>query len=305
MNIATSSPATQIFSTTHKIDKLKTDASTVITLQNGIKHKPNKDFILYFRNDAIQDPVCVLSKSALVKDKYCAMITFVPDFNNDELDDAQQAAMENAKDFDADIENAKGEFIFVLDRSGSMSSRSRIGMAKEAIILFLKSLPPQAFFNIISFGNQYKALYPENQPAIDQCVEDAISKVQRFEADMGGTNIDDALSFCYNMKKLPDTPRLVFLLTDGDVRNPKGTALIALKNNKHCRTFTIGLGSGASPYLVREVAKKGRGKYEFVENGENLAGKVISLLSAAISPVLTNFKFKFDTALVDALIPSG
>lgn len=68
-----------------------------------------------------------------------------------------------SNDFDTDLDAAQGEFIFVLDRSGSMSG-NRMKMANEAVILFLKSLPSQCYFNIISFGE------PRMEPMYKQSI---------------------------------------------------------------------------------------------------------------------------------------
>ncbi len=59
------------------------------------------------------------------------MLSFIPDFNLEELDDCLLAAM-NSDQFDADMDAARGEFIFVLDRSGSMGwhGGDRIKMAR-------------------------------------------------------------------------------------------------------------------------------------------------------------------------------
>ena len=44
-------------------------------------------------------------------------------------------------------------FIFVVDRSGSMGGR-RIEITKEALKLFIKSLPVGSKFAILGFGSQ-------------------------------------------------------------------------------------------------------------------------------------------------------
>jgi hypothetical protein len=44
--------------------------------------------------------------------------------------------------------------------------------------------------------------------------------------------------------------------------------------------------------LVRELARAGRGSYSFVEEAENLKGKVISALKKAVEPSLKNCNFK-------------
>ena len=57
-----------------------------------------------------------------------------------------------------DIDSAKAEFIFILDRSGSMDGK-RIDSAKEGLITFLKSLPLNSLFNVYSFGNKFSKMF--------------------------------------------------------------------------------------------------------------------------------------------------
>ncbi|XP_028429052.1 von Willebrand factor A domain-containing protein 5A isoform X1 [Perca flavescens] len=52
-----------------------------------------------------------------------------------------------------------GEFVFLLDRSGSMGG-SRIKSARETLLLLLKSLPMGCYFNIYSFGSSYEHIFP-------------------------------------------------------------------------------------------------------------------------------------------------
>jgi len=56
-------------------------------------------------------------------------------------------------------------FIFIIDRSGSMGFGSSLGdrmaTAKEALTLFIRSLPADSKFSVISFGSRWDCLKPD------------------------------------------------------------------------------------------------------------------------------------------------
>jgi uncharacterized protein with von Willebrand factor type A (vWA) domain len=56
------------------------------------------------------------------------------------------------------MDSVQGEYLFLLDRSGSMGG-TRIKNAQKALILFLKSLPINTYFNIIGFGTTFHKLF--------------------------------------------------------------------------------------------------------------------------------------------------
>lgn len=79
-------------------------------------------------------------------------------------------------------------YIFVVDRSGSMSG-SRMETTKEALKLFLKSLPPACRFQIVSFGTSHSNLQGNMIEYSDQMKDWAIGQVSQFSASFGGTDI--------------------------------------------------------------------------------------------------------------------
>lgn len=56
----------------------------------------------------------------------------------------------------------------------------------------------------------------------------------------------------------------------------------------------MGVGDGASPALIKGCAEKGKGKYVFIQDQENVSGKIIQLLEGVMSPVISNFQFLYD-----------
>ena len=68
----------------------------------------------------------------------------------------------------------KQEYLFLIDRSGSMSSGS-IEMAQQCIALLLKCLPREnTLFNIFDFSNTCERLWPQSRACDDQNVKAAV-----------------------------------------------------------------------------------------------------------------------------------
>ena len=57
----------------------------------------------------------------------------------------------------------------------------------------------------------------------------------------------------------------IFLLTDGEVSNPDKVIALAKKHQDKARVHSFGVGRGCSKFLVKEVAKAGRGSYSFID----------------------------------------
>lgn len=103
------------------------------------------------------------------------MISFIPKFCSLDLEDAKVQVRESEK-IQVDFDAAKGEYIFLLDRSLSMEG-NRIVQAKTALVLFLRSLPVDCYFNVISFGRVYQKLTEQSQKNSTDSISFAINKV--------------------------------------------------------------------------------------------------------------------------------
>lgn len=85
------------------------------------------------------------------------------------------------------------------------------------MISFLRQLPEKAYFNVVSFGSNYDYMYTTSQA--QYAIDDAITKIETYTADHGGTEILKPISDIISKPIKQGYQRFVYLLTDGDVSN--------------------------------------------------------------------------------------
>lgn len=66
---------------------------------------------------------------------------------------------------------------------------AKIELAKEALMILIKSLNSDCYFNIVSFGSNTRPLFTNSQRASDSTIETALNEVGSIQADMGGTEM--------------------------------------------------------------------------------------------------------------------
>ena len=113
-------------------------------------------------------------------------------------------------------------FYLVVDCSGSMGSEDKIGLAREAMQLFLRSLPVGSYFNIIRFGSDYDVLFKNEKAAAvynEANAKQAEELLASLSADFGGTEILESLQYLKSHPPSDGRSRQIFLLTDGEVSN--------------------------------------------------------------------------------------
>ncbi|CAH1271049.1 VWA5A [Branchiostoma lanceolatum] len=269
VNVSSPNSIDKIESPKASVDVAYGGTSAQVTLKDG--HKFDSDVELYVHYKDKHRPFAVTElgqgTDGFMAD-HTVMLTFVPDLSREDL-----------------ITNC-GEFIFILDRSGSMSG-NKIKDARETLLLFLKSLPVGCYFNIVGFGSSHQSLFKGSQQYDNKSLKTACKALGKMEADLGGTEILQPLQYVYKQPPIAGHPRQLFLLTDGEVWDTQACVSEVAKHADSARCFSVGIGEGASTALVKGVARAGRGKAEFVSGTDRLQAKVMRLLSCALQPTVT------------------
>ncbi|XP_049989510.1 von Willebrand factor A domain-containing protein 5A-like [Alexandromys fortis] len=262
--------------------------SAQVSLAEGHKFDRDVELLIYY-NEVHSPSVAVeMGMQDMKPDSLMgapsAMVSFYPDVPEKE------------------VTKACGEFVFLMDRSGSMESpmnnqkdsQLRIEAAKETLLLLLKSLPMGCYFNIYGFGSSFEKFFPESVKYTQETMEEAVERVKDLEANLGGTEILKPLRKIYKAPSIPGHPLQLFVFTDGEVSDTFTVINEVLFNSKKHRCFSFGIGEGASTSLIKGIARVTGGTAEFIIGKDRMQTKALGSLKLALNSSVDDISLSWD-----------
>lgn len=181
------------------------------------------------------------------------------------------------------------EYVFVLDRSGSMSGEP-ILQAVNALRACLRTLNPQDTFAILLFDDYLEWLSPST--AISQtAVEQADALLGQVDG-RGCTEILPALDAALSLPIDPQRSRLVVFLTDGAVSAEEQTLKRARAIMGSTRLFTFGVGPSVNRAFLQQLARIGRGEATFITLDDDIEEAILRFQDRIAFPLLTNLSLR-------------
>lgn len=180
----------------------------------------------------------------------------------------------------------------VVDCSGSMEGISN-QQARVAVREIVENLTPDDTFNIVKFGSDATALFPEALPGSDKNKTRALHLIAEMDADMGGTEIGAALELAYKSAKGMREPGDILLITDGQSYDVETAVQNAERSG--CRHFTIGVGTAVAEDMVEGLARATGGAHEYVSPNENMAEVIVRHVKRSYAARLSNSEITWPT----------
>lgn len=188
----------------------------------------------------------------------------------------------------ADEDRPPANVTFVIDTSGSMDIRERLGMVKASLALLTRNLRADDTVAIVIYGSDAAPVLAPTKVADWRTIVDAIDSLQPG----GSTNMEAGLFLGYELAREsfdPDALNVVVLASDG-VANVGSTdpevltSTITRAGEEGIKLVTVGFGMGNyNDVLMEQLANQGDGFYSYVDT----YAEAVRLFVDELTPTLT------------------
>jgi Ca-activated chloride channel family protein len=177
---------------------------------------------------------------------------------------------------------------FLVDCSGSMSGDS-IQAARRSLQAILAQLKAGDQFSLSKFGDAVDHRSRSLWSLKGATSVGAQRWISDLEADMGGTEMESALTSTFNISAPENS--VVFLITDGEVYDIDRLIETAAKSGH--RIFVIGIGSSPTEANLRRLAEVTGGSCVFVAPGEAGEPAILRMFARLRSPRAQSLKIQW------------
>ena len=262
------------FNITTPSSNAKLDINKISSTHYGIKlakgsMPSTKDFVLKFKPIVSPEPYVKIYQEQVGDDLYLYGLI------------NPQIKLENLHLTD------KSSITIIADVSGSMSGSS-LSQMQSTLINFVNKLPEFHYINIIAFNDTHYKLFNKPKLASQNNKLLALNFIKNFEAENGTEMLGPIYEAMLEKSPLPLDHHII-LMTDGAISYERDALAIVHQYIGDKKFHVVGIGSAPNSYLVKGLAKTGRGSYLFVDNS-NFKKKTNELLYKINRPVLKNLK---------------
>lgn len=179
---------------------------------------------------------------------------------------------------------AIASIVLLIDCSGSMTGLS-MQQTRAGLSALLTQIPENSEVSIMCFGSSVMHVTKKPLTINSKNRNVLLDYVSNINADMGGTEIWDALKAaqaqCKKHKKIPE----IVLLTDGQVwENTDVFDAANLEQSEHSRINTIGIGSAVSENIVIQIAEATQGQWMLVHPNEPMDERICHFIAQVSAP---------------------
>jgi Ca-activated chloride channel homolog len=183
---------------------------------------------------------------------------------------------------EATLKRPRVNVAFVLDRSGSMSGRSKFSLAREALRQGIERLASDDRFSVVVYDNEVDVIVP-GRAATGDAKRDANRALEGIEprgnTDLAGGWLRGAEQVAQALDR--DAVNRVLLLTDGlaneGITEPREIERHARELRvRGVSTSTFGVGEDFNEELLGGMADAGGGQYRFIGRAEEIPGLIAS-----------------------------
>lgn len=172
-------------------------------------------------------------------------------------------------------ELANSNYVFLIDVSGSMNSPDKLGILKSGFKLMVDNLRDNDKVAIVTYAGEAAVLLQSTNGDEKEKIKNAIDKLGAGGSTAGAAGILTAYEIA-QQNFIPNGNNRVILGTDGDFNvGPSSTddliELIEGKRESGIYITVLGVGGGnLNDHMMEQVANKGNGNYEYIDNAKQI-----------------------------------